>query len=453
MEAYGLIVEPSRSIPILEEADVCVLGGSCTGVFAAIRAARLGARVILVERMGCFGGVATLSLVNLWHPPLDAFFDRQIIAGLTTDVMTRLSKRGAVRVKERNVHDFWEFNSAELTIELDEMVREAKTVTPYLHTQFAAPYVGDDERLQGVIVENKSGRGAILAKSFIDATGDGDLCARLGLETYNANQIQPSTTCAFLEGLSRLKGVDLGNLVQEHGAEYGFPQGFVWYAGIPGSDVIMLAGTRVSGGSCADASYLTYAEMEGRRQVRAIQDILRKYAPDTKLTLTTLPARIGIRESRHVRCAYQLTKDDILEGVRFDDAIANGTYPVDIHHSDKPGTTLMYLDGTQRYSCPGRPTEVSRWRPEGSANTPYYQIPLRSMLPQGPYDNIVVAGRMIDADQAAHGAIRVMVNLNQTGEAAGVAAALAVRSQSGNIRAVSVGDVRNELASGGSIVL
>jgi len=447
------ILEPARNIPVIDEADVCVVGGSCTGVFAAIRAARLGARVVLIERMGGFGGVATLSLVNLWHPPQDALFEKQIIAGLTVEAMSRLTKRSAVRIRERNVHCYWEFNPAELMIELDEMVREVKTIAPYLHTQFAAPCVGNNGRLQGVFVETKSGRGAILAKSFIDATGDGDLCARLGIEIYMANHIQPSTTCACLEGVSRLKAVDIAALTGKYGSEFGLPPGFVWFAGIPGSDVMMMAGTRVSGSNCADANHLTFAEMEGRRQVRAIQDILRKYAPDTNLTLTTLPARIGIRESRHVRCDYQLTKDDILGGTRFDDAIANGMYPVDIHHTDKPGTTLMYLDGTQNYACDGRPPEISRWRPEGAATIPYYQIPLRSMLPKGAYDNVIIAGRMIDADEGAHGAIRVMVNMNQTGEAAGVAAALAARSASGNIRAISPEDVRSALASGGSIVI
>jgi len=453
MSFLNNVLEPPRTIPVIEEADVCVLGGSCTGVFAAIRAARLGARVVLVERMGSFGGVATLSLVNIWHTPLDAMYDRQIFAGLTTETMSRLTKRDAVRTTDRSPHVYWTFNPAELTIELDEMVQEAKTVVPYLHTSFAAPYIGDDGRLAGVFVENKSGRGVILAKSFIDATGDGDLCARLGLETYTANHVQPSTTCACITGAARLQDANIGALVREHGDEFGLPEGFVWTANIPGSDIAMLAGSRVAGGSCADAHYLTHVEMEGRRQVRAILDILRKYAPDTNCTLTTLPARTGIRESRHVRCAYRLTKDDILSGTRFDDAIANGTYPVDIHHADKPGTTLVFLDGSQLYSRVGFPEERTRWRPEGSQSTPYYQIPFRSLVPHGPYDNVLIAGRMIDADEAAHGAIRVMVNMNQTGEAAGVAAALAANVANGNVRSVSSQTVRHELESGCSIIL
>ena len=89
-DTIASIIEPGRHVPIIAAADVCVLGGSCTGVFAAIRAARLGARVVLVERANCFGGVATLSLVNVWHSPLDTEFTQPIIGGLTIETIERL---------------------------------------------------------------------------------------------------------------------------------------------------------------------------------------------------------------------------------------------------------------------------------------------------------------------------------------------------------------------------
>lgn len=443
------ITEPARQTPVIHEADVCVLGGSCTGVFAAVRAARLGCRVVLVEKQNCFGGVATLSLVNVWHSLLDTTFKQQIIAGLTLEVVERLARRDAVTERARNPSWAFAFNPQELQIELDELVLEAN-ITPMLHTSFVAPYV-EDGVLEAVIVEDKSGRGAIRARMFIDATGDGDVCSRLGLPVYPANQLQPATTCAMLSGWASLEQTNISALLLEHHHEFDLPEGFVWGCLVPGSDVYMLAGTRIYNSNCADAESLTKSEIEGRRQVRAIMDIIRKYVPQQRLALQALPSRIGIRESRHVRCHYRLTGDDVLWGRRFDNAVANGSYRVDIHHQDKPGITLRYLDGTETYNRPGFPIERRRWRLETAEDPTFYQIPYRAMVPGG-YPNLLVAGRMIDADPIAHAGIRVMVNMNQTGEAAGVAAYLALQHTQA-VTEISTSELRAVLAAGGSVVL
>ncbi|HEX2100309.1 MAG TPA: FAD-dependent oxidoreductase, partial [Candidatus Synoicihabitans sp.] len=115
------VFEPARHVPVWHEADICVLGGSCTGLFAAVRAARLGARVVIIEKQNCFGGVATTSLVNAWHSLHDTEHRRRIIGGLTAEVMQRLERRGAVRTIERNPSFGFIFNSEELKIELDEL--------------------------------------------------------------------------------------------------------------------------------------------------------------------------------------------------------------------------------------------------------------------------------------------------------------------------------------------
>ncbi|MFZ4778669.1 MAG: FAD-dependent oxidoreductase, partial [Terrimicrobiaceae bacterium] len=240
-------------------------------------------------------------------------------------------KRGAVRERARSAAYAWAFNSAEMQIELDELVLEHR-VAPWLHTSFVAPHVKNG-KLEAVIVENKSGRGALRARFFIDATGDGDLCQRLGLETYRSGHRQPSTTCATFSGWGSLEKTDWGRLLREHASEYGLPDG-----------------------------------------------------------------------------------------------IANGSYRVDIHHDDKPGITFRYLDGRESYVRPGFPPEEGRWRPAGGVNPTFYQIPYRSLLPLGKHANLLVAGRFIDADEQAHAAIRVMVNMNQTGEAAGTAAFLALKN-------------------------
>jgi hypothetical protein len=167
--------------------------------------------------------------------------------------------------------------------------------------------------------------------------------------------------------------------------------------------------------------------------------------------LQALPSRIGLRESRHVKCGYQLTGDDVLYGHRFDDAIANGSYRVDIHHHDKPGIALRYLDGREEYSRPGRKKEFSRWREPSAPNPTFYQVPLRSLVP-GACPNLILAGRMMDADPIAHAGVRVMVNMNQTGEAAGVAAWLSLQSGT-SIPELNAADVRATLSGGGSIII
>ena len=459
-----MITEPARQIPVFHEADICVLGGSCTGVFAAVRAARLGARVVIVEKQNAFGGVATSGLVNIWHSLYNTEFNKQIIAGLTLETIERLKRLDAVKEEHKSHSVGYVLNTEELKIELDRLILESK-VKPYLHTMFVAPHVENGE-LAAVIVENKSGRGAIRAKIFIDATGDGDLCARLGLEHRMSSHFQPSTTCAKISGWGssgetqddvtgsdRLIGLDLQEARLKYADEFRIPEGFGWGRHVPGTkDVYMYAGTRVYHANSADGEQLTHSEIEGRRQVRAVMDLIRKYGPENRIALVALPSYIGTRETRHIDCLYRLGGDEVLLGKPFDDAIANGSYRVDIHHQDKPGLTFKYLDGTQVYVRPGYPNIVSRWREERPVNPTYYQIPYRCLLPKGPYTNLIVAGRMIDVDEEAFGGVRVMVNMNQTGEAAGVAAWLALH-QSKSVRDVSAADLRATLSAGGSIML
>ena len=160
---------------------------------------------------------------------------------------------------------------------------------------------------------------------------------------------------------------------------------------------------------------------------------------------------IGVRETRHIKCLYQVSDDDAMNGTRFDDAIANGSYVLDLHHQDKPGITFKYLDGTQRYSRPGYPDERSRWRPETPTDPTFYQVPLRSIIPL-QYDNLMVAGRMLDASIIAFSGIRVMVNMNQLGEAAGVTSYLAL-NQNKSIAQVNCKEVRDTLKKGGSLII
>ena len=451
----AMLREEARETPVVAECDLCVIGGSCTGVFAAVAAARMGAKVALVENLGYFGGVATASLVNIWHSIFDTSGQRQIIGGLTTEIVERLKRRDAVHVHQPSSSRYFVFNSAELAIELDEVVREA-SVQPFLHTRFVAPILHDG-RIAAAVIEDKTGRRAIRAKYFIDASGDGDLVARAGLPLRSDSEIQPPTTCAILLGLDEVarqnKGFNLGAAVFDPNHAGALENGFLWSAEVPGiPGARMVAGTRVHGADCSDAAQLTRAEMEGRRQVRAICDIVRQnFAGGEAIGLATLPARIGIRESRHAQCLHTLTEAEVLGGTRFPDAIANGTYRVDVHFPDRPGLVFRYLDGREEYVEPGKPTKRGRWREETAENPTFYQIPYASLVPREAR-NVLVAGRLVDADRGAFGAVRVMVNCNQTGQAAGIAVAIAL-NRGKDMAEVAPQELRKTLKDQGAVVI
>ncbi len=411
------IQEQPRDIPVVQECDVCVLGGSCTGVFAAVRAAQLGARVALIEKQNAFGGVATMGLVSVWHSLFSRKTKKPIIGGLTKEMLDRLRKVGGVSGSGN-----FRINTQELKIELDRLVLENK-VTPYLHTYYAAPLL-DGKQVKAVFIENKDGRQAIVAKAFVDATGDGDLAKDLGLPFEVREGLQPPTTCAHVSGLP--KGTM--KLAMEHREEFGLQQDAGWGADVPGGNgVHMAAYMHVFNTNAADAGQLTRGEMEGRRKVRAYMDVARKYGgKNNKPCLIALGA-LGIRETRSFKANYVLTGDDVVSCKRFPDAIANGTYPVDIHDAKTGKFHFTKLKGD------------------------FYQIPL-SCLVTAKAPNVVLAGRSVSADRAAFGGIRVMVNLNQTGEAAGVTAATAVETDAA-VAAVPAEVVRKRLADKGAIVI
>ncbi|MDT8389057.1 MAG: FAD-dependent oxidoreductase [Lentisphaeria bacterium] len=409
---------PARDVPVVEMCDICVIGGSCTGVFAAVRAAQMGAKVVLLEKQNAFGGVAGSGLVNLWHKLESNDGSQQIIGGLTRLVLDRLRAVGAVGPSPYG----FTLNTQELKIELDRLVVE-NGVIPLLHTCYCEPVV-DGDRIQAVIIQNKSGCQAVAAKAYVDASGDGDLAKDIGIPFQIRDGLQPPTTCAAIEGLP----ASISKLLREHCQEFGLKPDNGWSADIPGTAARMYALTHVFETDASDAAQLTAAEIAGRRHIRAIMDVARKYGGEqNRPHLASLPSYIGIRETRTFQADYRLTEADVLTCRRFPDAIANGTYHVDIHNPETG--EFMFKE------------------PAGD----FYQIPLSAMI-SSRAPNIVLAGRTISADRAAFGAIRVMVNLNQTGEAAGVAAALAA-GEGVSTGTVKSGAVREQLARLGAVVI
>ena len=456
--ASSYVVEPEKRVPVIYEADVCVIGGSATGVFAAVRAARLGAKVVIVECQNSFGGVATNGLVSLWHGFYDIGRKKQIIAGLSEEVLARMSEID----HREGPGDSHFFNPNELKIELDAVLKEAG-VKIYLHTMYAG-LTCDGDRITSVFVENKDGRGAIKAKFFIDATGDGDLCRDLGIESYVNDNIQPPSAVYMMQGTNdderkRSYGIRFNEdivpcLIRDHGAEFGLEPDWGWDTYIPGIyNIHFRADTHVFGFNLAHADDLTEAEIIGREKMRKVVRMMRKYGNANELyTLVNICSYIGIRDTYHYKTKYRADHMELLLGKRYDDVILNGTYDVDVHKADT-GIKFMRLSGecTTEYTDGTRVT--TNWREEMGYPTDgpmptYYSLPFR-VLVQEKFENVIAAGRMLNADQEAFGALRVMVNLNQIGEAAGVAAYVAV-DEDKKVQDIDGVKVAQLLSKGGS---
>lgn len=443
-------------MPVAGEYDLCVVGGSCTGVFAAVRAARLGLRVAVIERNVILGGTATAAQVNEWHSIEDVFRERQVIGGLTLEVIERLKKRGVARELPKKQRAQFRFNPAEMAYELDNLAHEHR-VRVYLEARFAAPMVeivDGRRRVSAIFIEDKSGRRAIRARYFIDASGDGDLVRRAGFRVEKGNNLQPVNLQALVYGLEELlHSTSIGDIWKELQPllkEHGYPEenSNPWYFECPGAPALTnIFGPRCNGVDASNADELSEAFRKGRHYQQVLLTMLKRLY-NVQPVVVAWPHALGVRETWHACCEHRLTGEELLRGECFPDAIANGTYPVDIHHHD--GTHLQYLDGRAEVVFKDGRVEWSRWRAEEESPRCYH-IPYRSLQPLES-DNVLVAGRVYDADREAFGATRVMVNMNQTGEAAGVAIALAATDRV-SVGAVNAARLRETLAQGGSIVI
>ncbi len=420
--------------------DLVVAGGSTTGVFAAVTAARDGLRVAIVEYNAFFGGMATAALVPVWHSLYSTDGKTQIIGGLTEEIEKKLLERGeAELVEPGNPGVGCYFNTAALQMALDELVAEQPTITTFFKAQVVAAEKDREGHLTAAVIEDKSGRRALGAKWFIDATGDADLTARAGFETWTLpkGQIQAHTLCAVFANVRSIQeryGVLVLREVLKPAFGAGLNHVFGWDAPVIGAkDLHFFAGTRISECDPSVAEDLTKGLFEARRQIRRIVDAVNRRCPmpqGQRLALVSLGSDLGVRESRHIKAKYRVTENDVLYGRHFEDCIAKGSYRVDIHEGK--GILFRYLDGTEQTMTVEADGEVvwkkGRWRTDDGERPTWYEIPLRALKP-AKAENLICAGRMVDCTREAFGALRVMVNCNQMGEAAAkhVVRALAAR--------------------------
>lgn len=462
MNATETVCRPAGTVPVLADVDVAVYGGSTSGVAAAVAAAKGGRRVLLIERYGYLGGTATAALVNIFHSRYSMDRSREIIGGFARDFLHRLVDMGAGSNKGPGDTGPYLVETEYAKIVLDQMMLEAKAEM-LLHA-FAAEGLGTRQHVDCVLVATKGGVGAVKAKVHIDCTGDADLVASIGLPyELSKGHLQSPTLCLRVADVDRAVldkwpswRTEVSDLLDRKAQAMGkrYPA-FLWgnfSARRPNE--LFLAAIRILNVDATDPWDRTRAEIEARRQALWMLDVLRAECPGFRNAgLVDIAAEMGIRETRRAQGAYHLTGEELLAGKRFDDAIAQGTYGVDLHAANQRGITVYSLDGTlSKVDDKGKRT-AGFWTPEGKKrDTPFWQVPYRC-LHFNECDNLLVAGRPISVDHKAHGATRVMINCMQFGQAAGAGAALACAESCPDVRATDPKAVRALLAEQGAIVV
>jgi hypothetical protein len=393
------ILEPSREIPVIAEPEVVVVGGGPAGYVAAIAAARNGANTLLVERYGYLGGLATGCYVI--YIDLMANKTQQVIFGIPQEVIDRSIMLGGVTWRKNNLNP--SIDAEVHKYAASEMIEEAGAKILY-HT-WAANTVIEGNDVQGIIVESKAGRQAILAKVIIDATGDGDIAAAAGC-AYTLGEL-PITI------MNRVGGVDIARahrfmeekpetyarlLNQLYNRKIVIPPdvtrkwriGTGWRA-TPQDQVIYCHWASFIGRGAIDIEDLTYCEIEGRKRIMQTLDFYRNNVPGFEQAfLLEICPQIGVRQSRLITGEYILTIDDINSKQTFTDNIA--TCPISIHSTEN------------------------------------YQIPYRCLIPQG-VENLLVSGRCISTDPQAQVITREIGPCMAGGQAVGTAAALSIRKR------------------------
>ncbi len=426
-------LEPARSLPLLDEADVVVLGGGPGGVGAAVAAARQGARTILVERFGSFGGTWTAGI-------LGALMPFPYVKGIFSDLMDRMSARNALFRWGQNYGGGGGYDIETAKFVLDELVVSAGIV-PYFFTNFSSVFV-ENGRINGVIVETKEGRHVLRGKLYIDSTGDGDVSVRAGASYEQGRErdgaSQPMTMIFRMDYVDDEKVLaykqddpQLARAWQAAKArgEVTVPREDVLAGQMPTKGQWSMNTTRIVGKDGTKVRDVTDAMIEGRRQVAEVAAFLRNHIPGFEnAVLSESAPHIGVRETRRIHCDYTITARDIIEVPPAEDCIARGNWFIDIHNPSGEGTERVYP-------------------PEGK----WYEIPYRSIRVRG-FENLLIASRCLDSTHEAHAAVRITPQVMAIGEGAGTAAALCVREGLDSTRALDSGLLRETLRANGAFV-
>lgn len=416
------IVESQRQLPLLAEVDVLVVGGGPAGIAAATCAARHGARTLLVERYGFLGGMGTAGGVTNFA---GLYGKRggdtvQLVHGVVDELLERIDHLGGLNAPQDGLQGRIRVRSYDIPAykcAADQLLLSAR-VQLLFHAWLSGAARDAAGRLDAAIVETKSGRGAIRARWFVDASGDADLARHAGVPYEvgdgHGDALYPST-------MFRVGGVDaeralaavgsfgaIDTLMRAAADRYRFPrEGAVVRPQRNRSEwrinVTQVANAQGRAVDATDAWQLSAGEVEGRRQVIEYLRFLRAEVPGfERAELIDVGTQLGVRETRRVRGAYQLSGEDVLGGARFHDSIGLNAWPIERHTAGR--------------------VEWSFARDE--RNT-FNQLPWRMLLPQG-VDNLLVAGRCASMEHEGQSAARASGACFVMGQAAGTAAAMMV---------------------------
>ncbi len=414
-----------RKIPVEEGYDVVVAGGGPGGCGAAICAARLGARVLLVESTGCLGGMGTSAMVSAWSDLADG--ERMIVGGFMAELVETMYERGFYRPGidpawwRKKLHGGFGYNTEGLKLLLDELCLQAGVEIRFFTKVIDADASGF--RVNGVVTNNIEGHGYIKAKAFVDATGDAvlsDLCGAAYREAgRDTDHIMAPTLC------SSHANIDTETM------KYGDQQAAVFKAigdnffsqpdrHVPGlfvtgkSTAIMNAG-HLFGTNAVKCRSLSDAMVRGRQFAWEYARFFREYLPACKdMELVSTATLLGVRESRRIVGEYELDYEDFRARRSFPDQIGIYNKSVDIHvHDCSDAEWERYLAEFEKHDRPGAGE--------------YYGIPYGILVPRG-WENLWVAGRCNSSDVKVHGAIRDQPACFMMGEAAGTAAVQSIQT-------------------------
>jgi hypothetical protein len=379
-----------RDVPVYETADVIVIGGGPAGIAAALAAVRCNKKVVLIEQTAQLGGMATLGNVAIF-----------MWTGTFTGIFKELWKEfGPTDDQNREKPAPPQFDPFLFRYYLnDKTTREGVRVL--LHTAFIA-VIKEDDRVTGIVVNTREGLQTLRGQIIIDCTGDARVAIDAGAGFTSGRPgdglTQPMTLMFTMQDTGRPLVPTLPTGCYDYEKVADLPQGRLLHWQLNDTRTLLVNMTRVKGHG-ARIDDMVYAEQEALRQVFSVAHFLQRNGFPTYI-LAHVAAQTGVRQTHQVRGLYTLTEKDVVAGRRCDDVVAQSNYGIDIH------------DPTGKKACDLRRVGL-------------YDIPYRCLVPQG-LEGLLVAGRAISADHVAMSSMRVMPTCFALGQAAGVAAALAI---------------------------
>jgi len=412
-----------REIPVDETIyDLVIAGGGPAGIGAGIAAARLGAKVLIIEAMGCLGGMGTSGLVTAFDPMSNG--EEMLVGGIMKEIVFKMYERGFLGPREKPevfakaYHHWTPFHAEGYKLLLDEMVAEAGIEVRFFTRVIDADADVKTGVVTGIIQQNVEGLRYVKAKTFIDATGDAVLSNICGVQCRTAGidspVAMPPTLCSYLAnvdwehvGWGATDSPELKKAIAD--GHFTQPDQHVPGPMRVGKTITFLNAGHVFGTNAVNCASVTQAMVKGRKIVQEFVSFYKKYVRGYEnVELVTTGSLLGVRESRRIVGEYELCYADYEARRKFPDQIGIFNKAVDIHVKD--ASDAEYQRYKQEYE------KISRLKPGE-----YMGIPYSILVPKG-WKNLWVAGRCNSSDEKVHGAIRVQPTSNMMGQAAGTAA-------------------------------